>query len=140
MKIKSKVISCFLAALMVVQAQAIAGMTCHAGQGAQNDHAAHSDHGNHANHGDHDSARHGGEATTSASIEVSAHLGMEPVHQAATGAETCAFCSSFCSMAQALNTHYSSALLETPQSTPFQKSSKDFSSVVLEGLLRPPRS
>jgi hypothetical protein len=35
MKIKSKVISCFLAALMVVQAQAMAGMTCHAGKGAK---------------------------------------------------------------------------------------------------------
>ncbi|MBM3377767.1 MAG: hypothetical protein FJY38_06165 [Betaproteobacteria bacterium] len=123
MKIKSKVISCFLAALLVLQGQAIAGMSCH-GQ----------------SHGDHHSHAHFVEASSDFHVHQQQPNEEQPAQQSVSAADTCAFCSGFCSMAQALNTHEQGTLLETSQSTRIHTSSQSFSSVVLEGPLRPPRS
>jgi hypothetical protein len=152
MKVKSKLVSCCLSVLLVLQGQAIAGMTCHAmaldapGLAAASEYvktsadraSTHQDVRDHNHHLSH--VGHGDFSTSSAFLETPPHVGTQPPHHSTSAADTCAFCSGFCSMAQALNTRETSTPLEARQSTLIGTSSQCFSSVVLEGLLRPPRS
>lgn len=124
-----RILALLLLVALPLQGQAAAAMTCHGSTPA--------------NVGSHTNATKAPEHHTHAHAAHASHLAeaADPVtnssHSAHPGA--CALCAATCFMAYGLPAQASLTFTEAAFHRPSPRHTADFASVVLEGLLRPPR-